>query len=35
MVDLVRHVGCRPVFVKDRLGQREDSFAVVAEVGET
>jgi SAM-dependent methyltransferase len=32
MIELLSHVGCRAIFSKDKLGQRPDSFAVVAEV---
>ncbi len=32
MIELLRHVNCRVVFSQDKLGQRPDSFAVVAEV---
>jgi SAM-dependent methyltransferase len=32
MVELVRHLGCQVLFSRDKLNQRSDSFAVVAEV---
>jgi SAM-dependent methyltransferase len=32
MLDLLKYIGCRVLFSKDKLGQRSDSFAAVAQV---